>query len=170
MGPQGRLSLAVESFPKDRLVFGPGLTVRQYLSFLYSRKSYVKQCQHAISEEEAKRDFCQRPKETFRAYMLRGATNFAARLKAAGLPVKVNQAGQYKKPGKTGSDSVYLKREKMDFDVRIADHKPDKGIKSERPTGPRYFLAVEKDAGGRGRISTADLNDTLYKIITRHGK
>ena len=122
-----------------------------------------------IGEAEAKRDYCQGPKETFRPYMLRAGTNFANRLKDAGLPVTVKQGGKYAKPGERRSDSVYLKREKNDFDIRIADHKLDKGTKSTRSTGVRYVLPVEKDAAGRGRIRLTDLNDTLQKIVTRHG-
>ncbi|MGA2032149.1 MAG: hypothetical protein ABSG68_07840 [Thermoguttaceae bacterium] len=121
-----------------------------------------------ITEEEARRDFCQNPKESFRGYMLRAGTNFAARLKAEGLPVKIGQAGQYPKRDKIRSDSVYLKRH--GFEVRIADHTFDKGMKVARPTGPRYVLPVEKDASGLGFIKTEVLNDRMQEIVARHGK
>jgi hypothetical protein len=119
----------------------------------------------SITEEEHRRDYCQ-GKQGFRAYMLRAGSNFAAKLKEHGIAVTINQAGQYAKPGKTQSHSVYLKGK--DFDVRVADHKPEKGTKSGRP-GPRYVLPVEHEDGKNGRIDLADLNKTLTEIVRRHG-
>jgi hypothetical protein len=109
--------------------------------------------QGPVTSKEVKRDFTRKSGQSQRQFLRRCGENLAGRLKALGLPVRIIPA--------SGTTSVYLKH--ADFEVRITDHRPERGTQVERSGGPRYGLLIK---GTTAKAS--DLTDLLTKIAARH--
>jgi hypothetical protein len=108
-----------------------------------------------VTKEEANRDFRKKSGESQQEFFLRCGGNLKKQLDAMGLPVDDPVASH-------GTTSVYLKGKGRDLQVRIADHAPKPGRKSETPA--REHLLLIKGTG----VSAKRLNDLLSEIAARH--
>ena len=105
-----------------------------------------------VTSKDVRRELTRKSGESPGQFLHCCGRNIAERLKAAGLPVTINPAG-------TGS--VYLKH--AEFEVRITDHKPERGTQVERSGGPRYGLLIKGTTA-----SARQLTELLTKIVAKH--
>jgi hypothetical protein len=108
-----------------------------------------------VTKEEANRGFRKKSGESQQKFFLRFGDNLKRHLDALGVPVAQPLASH-------GTTSVYLKG--RGFEVRISDHKPERGTQADRPV-QRHVLLIK----GTG-VSVKQVNDLLAEIVARHKK
>jgi hypothetical protein len=86
-----------------------------------------------VTKEEANRDFRKKSRESQQEFLLRFGVDLKRHLDAMGLPVDDPVASH-------GTTSVYLKGRGHDLQVRIADHAPKPGRKSDTPAREHLLL------------------------------